>query len=283
MIASVRRLGVHTSIAGGIDLSLDRAQALGCNTMQIFSHNPRRWIIDKISEEEVGSFKALRGLYMVNPVFIHASYLINLASVNSNILEKSIHLLIGEMELADLLSADYVVLHTGSASQDTKEKALRRASNALKTVSQAKTWRSQLLLENAAAKRGDISSRIIDLCEIINAVDSPLIGGVCLDTCHAFAAGYDLSKGKGLLNIVAELKKFIGLSSVKLIHLNDSKREFNSHVDRHEHIGKGSIGKLALKRLIRHPALRDIPIVLETPKKSRDDDERNLMVVRDLL
>ena len=279
----MRRLGVHTSIAGGVHLSLTRARELGCTTMQIFSHNPRQWHVSRMSDEEVRQFRELRGVIEIEPVFIHTSYLINLAALHPDILDKSVQLLIREMELADALGAEYVVLHTGSASEDSGDNARRRASDAMRIVSGYRTWNARLLLENTAGERGDISSKIRDLAEIMNAAGSALVAGICLDTCHAFQAGYDLSSEEGLDEIVREIEREIGLERVRLIHLNDSKRAFNAGVDRHEHIGTGEIGKEGLKRIIHHPSLKDVPLILETPKKSEEDDPRNLKVVRGFL
>lgn len=279
----MRRLGVHTSIAGGIHLSLERARELGCDTVQIFSHNPRTWLKVHIHEEKIALFSELRRVYDMNPVFIHASYLINLASASRDIREKSVRLLMYEMDIADSLDADYVVLHTGGASREDEAVGRNRAAEAIKRVSGERAWRSGLLLENTAGERGDISSRIGELAEIMKKADTSLIGGICLDTCHAFQAGYDLSGEKGVREIVREIKEEIGLEKVKLIHLNDSRKAFNSRVDRHEHIGSGSIGKDGLRRFINHPPFKDVPLILETPKKSDYDDPRNLKVVRGLL
>lgn len=278
-----RRLGVHTSIAGGVHLSIERAKELGCNTVQIFSHNPRQWIVREMPTDSILQFKELRKSYNIAPVFIHTSYLINLAASNKGILEKSTSLLIQEMDIADLLDADYVILHTGSASQDSEKAGRKRAIKALKRVAREKEWGAKLLLENTAGERGDISSHMKDLAEIIDNTEDTLIGGVVIDTCHAFAAGYDIIDEYGLSEFAKEIETYIGLDNVKLIHLNDSKKGRNSHVDRHEHIGKGSIGRDGLRRFINHPAFKNIPLILETPKKSEEDDPRNLKIVRSLL
>jgi len=280
MSLSQRRLGVHTSIAGGIHLSIERAKALGCSTIQIFSHNPRQWSVNKIPNDIIEKFKELKNAYDITPVYIHTSYLINLAASSNEVLEKSIRLLILEMDLADSFGADYVVLHTGSASNDTGPDARRKAIEALNSIASGKTWKAGLLLENTAGERGDISSRMEDLAEITNNTSGHLISGVCIDTCHAFAAGYDLTTGDGLSALARETETYIGIEKIKLIHLNDSKKACNSHVDRHEHIGIGGIGSKGLKRLINHPAFRDVPLILETPKKTEDDDPMNLKTVR---
>lgn len=281
-IIKERRLGVHTSIAGGVHLSIERAKELGCNTVQIFSHNPRQWLVRKMPSDSILQFKKLRKSYDIDPVFIHTSYLINLAASDNGILERSIELLIQEMDIADLLNADYVILHTGSASRDSEEIGRKRAIEALKRVAREKYWKAKLLLENTAGERGDISSHMKDIAEIIDKTGSPLIGGVVIDTCHAFAAGYDITSEKGMEVLADEIRRYLGIESVKLIHLNDSKKGHGSHVDRHEHIGKGGIGKEGLKKFINHPAFKNIPLILETPKKSEEDDPRNLKIARDL-
>jgi len=236
-----RRLGVHTSIAGGVQHSIERVHRLGCSTMQIFSHNPRQWSVREIPDEDVSQFKKLRSLHSLYPVFVHTSYLINLCAVNQDIFEKSLQLLIREMELADVLCADYVILHTGSASQERENSARRKAIKALRATIGLHTWNSKLLLENTAGERGDISSRIKDIAEIIEGAGSDVIGGVCLDTCHAFAAGYDVSTEEGVSELTREIQYYLGTHAVKLIHLNDSKKGHGSKVDRHEHIGEGYI------------------------------------------
>ncbi len=280
---SPRRLGIHTSIAGGAHLSLERAKDLGCNTMQIFSHNPRQWAVFDIPVESAAAFRKLRRTYNVQPVFIHTSYLINLAAGEPGILNKSIELLKRELDLADILEAEYVIVHTGSASGDSAIEARRRAVEALRIISGEQRWKAGILLENTAGERGDITSRITDLAEIIEKARSPLIAGITVDTCHAFAAGYDIQHTEGLSALIDETQSRIGLNKVKLIHLNDAKKGLNSRVDRHWHIGQGEIGLKGLREFINHPAFENVPLILETPKKSEEDDPRNLNIARRLL
>ena len=251
--------------------------------MQIFSHNPRQWLTQALRDDDVAQFKMMRDAYDINPVFVHSSYLINLCAEDKVILEKSACLLLKEMELADALGADYVILHTGSASRDTKENAHKRAVEALRGVLRDHRGRAQVLLENTAGERGDVSSHMVDLARLIEGVNSASIGGICLDTCHAFQAGYDVATEEGTERLAEEIESGIGLDRVRLIHLNDSKKDFNSGVDRHEHIGRGSIGENGLRQFLNFPPFRKVPIILETPKKSDDDDRRNLRIVRRLL
>jgi len=275
------RLGVHTSIAGGVHLSLERAAALGCNTMQIFSHNPRQWAVSDISADTASEFRRMKAEFDINPVYVHTSYLINLAASDSAILKKSILLLKRELDLADQIGAEYVVVHTGSDSQGVASESRLKAVEALKSISGA--WETHLLLENTAGERGDITSQIGDLAEIIRLSDLPLIAGITFDTCHAFAAGYDLRSGEDISALASEIDKLIGLNKVKLIHLNDAKKGLGSHVDRHWHIGEGEIGLDGLGKFVNHKAFKGIPLILETPKKDEEDDPRNLAIVRKML
>ncbi|NOY39841.1 MAG: deoxyribonuclease IV [Nitrospirae bacterium] len=279
----MRRLGVHTSIANGIHLSLKRAKALCCSTLQIFSHNPRIWATKKISDEEIENFRELKTVLDIRPVFIHSSYLINLASPDREIRKKSIKLLSHEIQTAHLLRADYIVLHPGKAvGQDIKE-AIGRASEALSQAYEKAGGGVGVLLENTAGQKGDISSTIPMLSEIIENTPPGCVRGLCLDTCHAYAAGYDITKMEGLERLKGEIIKYIFPLKVELIHLNDSKKGFASGVDRHEHIGEGSIGLPGLERFLSFPFFNAVPLILETPKKSDDDDWKNLDRVRKML
>jgi len=279
----LRRLGVHASIAGGLHRSVERAHALGCNTLQIFSHNPRGWAVKCISQEEGSLFTSLRLHFDVSPVYIHTSYLINMASRDSDLKKKSINLLVIEMDRADAIVADYVILHPGSASGDDEYVSRARAMSALNEVAVMGQWNAGLLIENTTGERGDISSTIEDLADIINGVKGSLIKGICIDTCHAFAAGHEIRNDKGIQKYSNNIEKYIGLDKLKLIHLNDSKGDFGSGVDRHEHIGFGKIGSKGLIQFIHYPTFRDVPLILETPKKKESDDSHNLRIVRKMI
>lgn len=279
----IRRIGVHTSIAGGLHLSLERAKDLRCNTLQIFSHNPRGWAVKSISQEEVSTFKSLRSRLNMIPLSIHASYLINMASVDRDLQKKSVALLVTEMDRADVLGAEYVVLHPGSASGDDERSARKRAVASLKEVGLMGYWKAGLLIENTAAERGDISSKIVNLSDIMNDVRGSLIAGVCIDTCHAFAAGYDIGTEEGIQHISEEIEKYIGLDKLKLFHLNDSKGNLGSGIDRHEHIGLGKIGARGFRLFLNFFLFKGIPLILETPKRSETDDSQNLRKVRKMI
>jgi len=277
------RLGVHTSIAGGISRAIERAAELGCNTMQIFSHSPRQWAKIIIPNEEVLRFKQLRLEHDVTPVFVHTSYLINLASLNSSVLARSIPFLSYELENADVLSAEYIVLHTGSASGDVETSARERAVRSLVKALTKKKYKTKILLENTAGEKGDITSSIRNLSDIIDNCHNDGIGGICIDTCHAFAAGYDLRTREGVDMLFHEIDEYVGLENLRLIHLNDSKKTCGSGVDRHEHIGKGYIGLKGFRTLLSDRRTKGVPLILETPKERDSDDRKNLQKIRRLL
>ncbi len=279
----MRKLGVHTSIAGGLPASVERARALGCSTFQIFSHNPRGWVLAPRSPAEISEFRRLTAAFKIAPVVIHTSYLINLAAADLALRGKSVKMVVEELNIADSIGAQYVVLHTGSASWDDPAVARRRAAASLAEVAAAGGWRAGLLLENTAGERGDITSKFGEMADIIGRVPAGLIRGICLDTCHAFAAGYDISSQEGIAALAADIRKHMGKRRLKLIHLNDSKGPLSSGLDRHEHIGEGRIGIEGFRRFLCHPFFSGLPVILETPKKAEEDDPRNLKMVRRLI
>lgn len=279
--AGVRPLGVHVSISGGIHRAVDRADELGCTAMQIFSHNPRGWSVKPLSKEDSALFRAQRekrGIFAV----IHSSYLINLAAKSNELLDKSIRMMKIEMDRADDLGIEHVILHTGSASGVDADISRRRAVGALGMLSRLGKWRARILLENTAGEKGDVTSSMEELGFMLSEADRELVDGICLDSCHAFAAGYDLRDREGMGALIMAIEKNMGIDRVKVLHLNDSKRGPGSGVDRHEHIGEGEIGNKGLSLFLNHPSLRDLPVILETPKKSEEDDRRNLARAREL-
>ncbi len=250
--------------------------------MQIFSHNPRQWHKTKIPKEEADRFTIMQQKHDLK-VFIHASYLINLASISETVLQKSISLLSYELSNADKLGVKHVVLHTGSAKGEDGTLARSRAVKSILKAVAAKKFKSSILLENTAGHKGSITSSISALAEIMNECNGDSVSGICLDTCHAFSAGYDLATGKGIDKLIGEIKEHIGLDKLKLIHLNDSKKPVGSGVDRHEHIGKGFIGMKGFTKLLSDKRISGIPLILETPKHTEDDDHMNLRKVHEIL
>jgi len=192
-------------------------------------------------------------------------------------------MVVEEMNIADSIGAQYVVLHTGSASGEDPAEARKRAATSLADVAAEARWQAGLLLENTAGERGDIASKIGEIADIIGRVPAELIAGLCLDTCHAFAAGYDIASQEGISVLAEDIRKHIGKHGLKLVHLNDSKGPLSSGLDRHEHIGNGRIGIEGFRRFLGHPFFSGLPLILETPKKKDEDDPRNLQAVRELL
>lgn len=267
------------SIAGGLHMALERASALGCTCMQIFSHNPRGWRTSPVTEEGAELFRRRRAELGIGPVFIHTSYLINIASPKDELRQKSLLMLRDELLRASVIGAEYVVTHTGTAhDEEGRDRAISSIREALDGVKAT----AGLLIENTSGKRGDIASRMADLAEIRDG-SGGFVAGVCIDSCHAYAAGYDLSTQKGAQTLAREVGESLGEDAVRLIHLNDSKGELGSGTDRHEHLGKGRLGMEGLGFFISQPVFSQCPIVIETPKDKDEDDVANLDTLRKML
>jgi deoxyribonuclease-4 len=277
-----RRVGVHTSISGGIHLSVKRAHKLGCTTMQIFSHNPRSWRKRYPNAEEIELFRNLIQENNITPVFVHASYLINLSSAEKELWRKSIDMLLYETELADILGIDSVIFHPGRASGQSRQYAIKRTREALRQLCK-EIRKNILIIENTAGQRGEIGSTIEEIAEIVSSLPSRCIKGICIDTAHAFASGYDLSTYEGIQLLIEEIKRLLSPLPLLVLHLNDSKASLGGRIDRHEHIGKGYIGREGFRKILSHPELSEIPLILETPKTSDEDDIKNLALVREII
>jgi deoxyribonuclease-4 len=277
------RIGLHAPIAGGLQNALLKARELSCDTVQIFSRNPRGWMARPLTSEEAESFRALRLETGISPVVVHANYLINLAASDQVILEKSRASFREEIERAVLLGADYLVLHPGSARGACEADALRTCAESLRAACNGlRLGEFRILLENTAGQGECIGHRFEHLRELIAACPE-LNLGVCFDTAHAFTAGYDIRAADGLTATLESLDACVGLGNVRAIHFNDSKAEYNSRVDRHWHIGLGHIGADALRRIARHPGLAHAAFLLETPQDETGDDRRNLEALRSFL
>lgn len=267
-------LGKHVSIAGGIDKSLKRAADIGCNSVQIFVKNPRGWKMREIDTAEVENFKAERKKYNINPVVVHAAYLINLASPKDELWEKSISALKSEYQRCDRLGAEYLIFHPGSHTGSGLKSGIERIAAALNKILAEIDSKTMILLENTAGAGTSIGEEFSQIKKIIDLVDKAERLGICVDSCHAFTAKYDLSQKEGLEELISDFEDTIGLKHLKVFHLNDSKYDCCTNKDEHAHIGKGKMGSNAFKRLINHPKLRDKVFILETPwfEKEEDDD-----------
>ncbi len=276
------RIGIHTSIAGRLEQAAERAGELGCDAFQIFSASPRHWANPAVNSAEVESFRRRRQALGLTPLVVHDNYLINLASAHPATRARSLQAFRGELLRALALGADYLVMHPGSAVDAPRAKALANVAASLRQASRGiKLNGLQILLENTAGQGSALGADLKELAALSKAVPE-LDVGFCLDTAHLFAAGYDVRTADTLENTLAKVHQALGLERVKVIHTNDSKAPLGARVDRHEHIGKGKIGREAFRRLLQHPALRDKTFILETPIEKKGDDRRNLETVRKL-
>ncbi len=272
-------LGVHCSIRGGLQNAFREAASLGIDTFQIFTKNQRQWKEKAVDSEEKSIFLDRFKNSNVKMIFSHAPYLINLASGDASIWKKSVHALIGEIQRCHELGLVFSVLHPGSAKDLSAEDGITNIIKALKCVLRAtKNVMVKILLENTAGQGSSIGYRFEHLRKIMDEVDSKRIG-VCFDTCHAFAAGYDMRTKTGFEATIEKLDSIVGLEHLHAIHLNDSKGELNSNLDRHEHIGKGKLGLEPFRQIMRR--FQYIPKVIETPKEDKADAV-NLEILRKL-
>ena len=276
-------LGIHVSGINKIYEALDRAAELGCNTMQAFSRNPQRWREDFLTPQEIGEFNRRQEILKIKPVFIHIPYLINLASPNPKLYNVSIEAYIEDILEAHTIKADYIVTHMGSHKETTEAAGLKRLTAALNTIlDKTKAAKVGILLENTTGSGSWLGYKFTHQRIVLQGLENKERVGMCLDTAHAYLAGYDIATKEGLEAMLGEIDQTVGISLIKLIHLNDAKDKLGSKYDRHEHIGKGHIGVEGMKRIINHPKLKNIPFILETPKKIEGEEAMNLNTVRKL-
>lgn len=277
------RIGFHAPIKGGLHNALLKARELDCQTVQLFSRNPRGWQAKPLSSYDISLFKEVRRKTKISPVVIHANYLINLAGAEDLMLQKSRISFREELERAILLGADYLVVHPGSSRGACEADGIATCAASLKLAVEGLDLNStRILLENTAGQGECIGHRFEHLRELMELCPSiPL--GVCFDTAHAFTAGYDIREEDGLEATVQALNHTVGTKNVRAIHFNDSKAQYYSRVDRHWHIGQGYIGREALRRVARHPKLAHAAFILETPIDDPGDDIRNVDALRSFL
>lgn len=274
------RIGFHAPITGGLHNALLKSKELGCDTVQIFSRNPRGWMAKPLSHEDIKRFKSVRRKTKISPVVIHANYLINLAAANLEMRAKSIESFREEVQRGIMLGANYLVFHPGSARGAGEADGIATCAASLKSACAGLNLGSfRILLENTAGQGECIGHRFEHLAAIMNACPELRLG-VCLDTAHAFAAGYDLRDEDGLGAMIQSLDRTVGAKKVRAIHFNDSRAEYNSRVDRHWHIGEGHIGREALRRVAQHPKLAHAAFILETPYKAPENNLQNIEALR---
>ncbi len=277
-------LGSHMSIAGGVYKALELGRSIDCHAVQIFTKNNNQWAGKPISDEDAARFHELAKEYTPEFLISHSSYLINLASPGGPVLEKSIPGFVDELERAELLGLAGVVIHPGSHVGEGEEKGISQIAKSLNMVfKKSKGLETLVLLETTAGQGTNLGYTFEQLAGIIELSDHPERIGICLDTCHVFAAGYPVHERKGYLKTMREFDSVLGLDRLRAIHFNDSKKPFGSKRDRHEHIGQGEIGEDAFSFFLNDKRLKNIPMILETPKsKDLHEDVENLKVLRGL-
>lgn len=255
-------LGAHVSAAGGIEHAVDNIQLIGGTAMQIFIAPPQSWRKTTIREESIVAFHSMVRERTLGPVFIHALYLVNLATDNLELRDKSIDALAYALTVADRIGAQGVIYHTGSKKDRPVVDALTDVVSAMREILERSPGKSQLIIENAAGHGGTLGGSFSELGEMVRAVDSSRVK-ICLDTCHAFAAGYDVRSSDGVSAMLKELEREVGTDQLVVLHANDSKFPLGDGKDRHENIGEGHIGLNGFRALAAHPVLRKLPWLLE--------------------
>lgn len=275
-------LGMHVSIAGTLDRAPERAKELELQTFQMFTRNPRGWKFKKLDQSEVREFRRKVESFELNPVVSHMPYLPNLSSPKKLLYNKSVKSLIAELDRCNTLGIPYVVTHLGSHLGKGQDVGLEKLVSAINEALSANKSKVTLLLENTAGTKNSMGSSFEEIRRILDRVEERSRTGVCFDTAHAYAAGYDLRSPRGVSETLAKFDSVLGLELLKVVHLNDSQVGLGSGRDRHEHIGMGYIGEEGFRTLFKHEALRSLPFIMETPIDERRDDVGNIRKVREL-
>ena len=277
------RVGVHVSISGKVDQAPDRAKELGCDTFQMFTRNPRGWKFKRLNSEEVAQFRRKTTSYALIPVVTHMPYLPNLSSPKKAIYNKSVKSLSAEIGRCAELGIAYVVTHLGSHLGKGADIGLANIISAINTaISQNDSSTVMLLLENTAGTKNSMGSSFEGIKKILDGIEQNRRVGLCFDTAHAFAAGYDLRTSESVDETFRKFDKILGVERLKVIHLNDSKGDLGSGKDRHEHIGLGHIGEAGFSSILKHRLVQDRPLILETPIDERRNELSNINKVREL-
>jgi deoxyribonuclease-4 len=283
--AGKKRIGVHVGTAGGVWTAVDRAVAAGANTFQIFSSSPRMWKAAPVKAADAAKLKELRAKFDVGPVAIHASYLINLCSQTESVRTNSVAAFRGEVERALALGAEYLVLHPGSWKGLTREEGLRLAAESIERAISGIDFAGKdfrILIENTAGAEFSLGGKLEQVAELVERLKDCAPVGVCLDTCHVHVSGYDLVSPDGYLETMMVVKDTVGFDAVKVWHCNDAKAAMGSKLDRHEHIGEGTIGAEVFRRLLHDERFGHAVFIAETPVDVPGDEARNVGVLRAL-
>ncbi len=283
---TARRIGIHTSSAGGIHNAAERAYRLRCNAFQIFSSSPRQWAPYELSHPQCAEMTRLRSKYDLKPLVIHTNYLVNLASTTPAFLKKSIAAFRGEIERALQLCAEYLVLHPGSFRGGDREAGLLQTAAAIAAATQGLDLAKgnlTILIENTAGAEYSLGGSFEQVAEVLARLQDIVPIAACIDTCHTHVAGYDIVSESGLQATLQHLDETVGLKNVRVWHCNDAKAERGSKLDRHQQIGKGSIGLDPFRRLLNDPRLAHAAFIAETPIDRPGDDRRNVATLKMLV
>jgi len=274
-------LGAHMSIAGGVQNAIIRGQDIGCTAIQVFTKSNRQWHAKPLAQKDIELFKETWKNSDIASVSAHASYLINIGSPNKEVAKKSVAALIKEIERCAALGITYLTLHPGARLKDPKDECLNRIAENLDTALSHTPSSVTVSLETMAGQGSNVCDTFQDIAHIMQKSSHTRRISVTLDTCHLYAAGYDITTKKSYESVLQEFDKTIGIHKIKIIHINDSKRELESHVDRHEEIGKGKLGLESFKLLMNDPRFFDVPKILETPKI--ENYKKNMDILKSLL
>ncbi|MGA2219605.1 MAG: deoxyribonuclease IV [Terracidiphilus sp.] len=281
-----KRIGVHLGTAGGASNAVEKAREIGANTFQFFSSSPRMWRAPKVDPKQAERMRALRAKLDVGPVVIHASYLVNVCSQSDEVREKSVLAFRGEIERALTFGADYLVLHPGSWNGLTREQGLKLAAESITRAIDGLAWQGtgfQILIENTAGAQFSLGGSFEQVAELVELLKACAPVGVCLDTCHCHVADYDLVSDEGYEETMGQIAATVTFDAVRVWHCNDAKAERGSKLDRHEHIGQGTMGVEPFRRLLNDGRFAHAAFIAETPVDEPGDEERNVRVLKSLV
>jgi deoxyribonuclease-4 len=285
-IRMAKRIGIHLGTTGGASNAVERAREIGANTFQIFSSSPRMWYAPKVDPKQAARMKELRAALDVGPLVIHTSYLVNVCSQTEEIREKSVKAFRGEIERALALGAEYLVLHPGSWKGLTRDEGLRLAADSITRAIDGLAWQGtpfHILIENTAGAEFSLGGSFEQVAELVERLRATAPVGVCLDTCHTHVAGYDLVTAEGYEETMRQAAATVGFEAVRVWHCNDAKAARGSKLDRHEHIGQGTMGLEPFRRLLNDGRFAHCAFVAETPVDDPGDEERNVKTLLSLV
>jgi deoxyribonuclease IV len=282
----VRRIGVHLGTSGGVSNAVERARQIGANTLQIFSSSPRMWRAAKLDPVQTERTRALRAKFNIGPLVIHTSYLVNLCSQSAEVRAKSVACFHGEIERALALGAEYLVLHPGSWKGLSRHQGLQLAAESIEKAVDALPWQGTpftILIENTAGSECSLGGNFEQVAELVALLRNHAPVAVCLDTCHTHVSGYDIVTEQGYAETMRQVAATVTLAAVRVWHCNDAKAARGSRLDRHQHIGEGTIGLAPFRRLLHDPHFRHCAFIAETPIDEPGDDERNVRALKSLI